>query len=121
MESEFKIGQKVIFTGATEDQIKWGSNDDPNKVMKVGAIVEIEKVEVHSWHTKLYFVGIAGKFNSVSFYPKPKYVNDNPKKVSEADLRKALKEVNDKNEENRRQMQQDLNRALSEGFRCTKF
>lgn len=67
-----KTGDKVIFIGADESQIKWGSNNDPNEHLRVGDIVEIESVEVHSWHTKLYLVGIPGKFNSVSFEPAPK-------------------------------------------------
>lgn len=118
IESEFKKGQRVMFTGATQDQVRWGSNDDPNKHMKEGQIVEVEKVEVHSWHTKLYFVGIVGKFNSVSFSPVPDYVNKNPKKVSEAHLKKVLHELHEKQEADRRQAQEDLNRALNDSFRC---
>ena len=62
-----KKGDTVIFTGATEEQIKWGGNDDPNQFLKVGDKAIIEAKEVHSWHTKLYLVGIPGMFNSVSF------------------------------------------------------
>lgn len=62
-----KKGDNVIFIGASEDQIKWGGNDDPNKYLKRGDLAVIESVEVHSWHTKLYLHGIPGKFNSVSF------------------------------------------------------
>jgi hypothetical protein len=62
-----KKGDTVIFTGATEEQIQWGGNDDPNQFLKVGDKAVIEAKEVHSWHTKLYLVGIPGKFNSVSF------------------------------------------------------
>lgn len=113
-----KKGDIVMFIGATEDQIKWGGNDDPNKHLKHGATVEIESIEVHSWHTKLRFVGIPGKYNSVSFKPIPDYINPNPKKVSEADLKKALHELHAKQEADRRQSEIDLNNAFRDGFRC---
>jgi hypothetical protein len=48
----------------------------------------------------------------------PDYINPNPKKVSEVDLKKALKEINDKNKRDRWQAQIDLNKALNDGFRC---
>lgn len=115
-----KTGDKVIFIGADADQIKWGSNDDPNIVMKEGDILEIESVETHSWHTKLHFVGIEGKFNSVSFKPIPEYINPNPKKVSEDDLKKALHELHEKHKADLRQVQIDLNNALRDGFTCIK-
>lgn len=49
---------------------------------------------------------------------KPDYINKNIKKVSEVDLRKALKELNDKHKQQRREDQQALNEALASGFRC---
>jgi len=63
----FKKGDKVKFVSADDDQVKWGSNDDPRKVLNTEDVYEVETVEVHSWHTKLYLKGIKGKFNSVSF------------------------------------------------------
>jgi hypothetical protein len=113
-----KKGDKVMFTGSTIEQVRWGNNNDPNEIMKEGDIIEIERVEVHSWHTKLYFVGIAGKFNSASFSPVPDYINPNPKKVSEEDLKKVLHELHEKHESDRKQAQTDLNNALRDGFRC---
>jgi hypothetical protein len=65
--TNFRIGDKVIYTGSSDDQVRWGSNDDPTKVLITGDTYQIEKVEVHSWHTKLHLRGIKGKFNSVSF------------------------------------------------------
>ena len=65
--SELKKGDTVKYTGATDQQVRWGSNDDPRKVLTVGQTYEVEKVEVHTWHTKVYLVGIEGRFNSVSF------------------------------------------------------
>lgn len=64
---KIKVGSKVKFTGATDDQVKWGSNDDPRKLLEQGKIYTVREVEVHSWHTKIYLVGIDGKFNSVHF------------------------------------------------------
>lgn len=113
-----KTGDKVIFIGATMDQVRWGGNNDPNEFLKKGDLVEIESVEVHSWHTKVYLKGIKGKFNSVSFKPKPDYISDDIKKVSEVDLKKALHDLKLKQEEERIQMQKDLNNAFRDGFRA---
>ncbi|MGE0637358.1 MAG: hypothetical protein AB7G44_06245 [Bacteroidia bacterium] len=55
------------FIDATDEQVKWGNNDDPRLVLEKGRIYEIEDAEIHSYHTKLSFVGINGKFNSVCF------------------------------------------------------
>lgn len=64
----FKEGDKVVYIGCTDDQVNWGTgNDDPRKLLIKYAVYSIEKVEVHSMHTKLHFFGIHGKFNSVSF------------------------------------------------------
>lgn len=64
---DFKAGDRAIFIGCIDEQVSWGSNDDPRKVMIEGDIYTIKKVEPHSYHTKLYFRGIKGKFNSVCF------------------------------------------------------
>lgn len=58
---------RVIFTGATDEQIRWGSNDDPRDILSVGVSYEVERQEVHSWHTKIKLKGIDGWFNSVCF------------------------------------------------------
>lgn len=49
---------------------------------------------------------------------KPDYINKEVKNVSEADLKKALHEVKEKNERDSREMRESTNRALSDGFRC---
>jgi len=64
---KMKKGDKVKFIGADADQIKWGSNDDPNLVCNYKDVYEIDEVEIHSWHTKIRLVGIKGIFNNVSF------------------------------------------------------
>jgi len=62
-----KTGDNVKFISASDEQINWGGNDDPRSILNTEDIYEIEKVDVHSWHTKIYLKGINGKFNSVSF------------------------------------------------------
>lgn len=62
-----KTGDTVKFLGASQEQIKWGGNDDPNKILKIGDEYEIRSIEVHSWHTKVSLMGYSGKFNSSSF------------------------------------------------------
>ena len=61
-----KTGDRVTFCGCTEEQSRWGNNDEPD-MLQVGKAYEIEKVEPHKWHTKLKLVDIDGKFNSVCF------------------------------------------------------
>ena len=63
------IMEKVKYTGCSDDQIKWGGHDDPKDILKIGEIYEVAKREVHSWHTKVFLVGIKGNFNSVCFEP----------------------------------------------------
>jgi hypothetical protein len=52
-----------------DEQVKWGYNSDPRGVLTVGEVYEVERVEVHSWHTKIFLVGVdCGRgFNKVSF------------------------------------------------------
>ncbi len=63
----FKVGDIVKYIGCNQDQINWGSNDDPKGILIEGDKYYVEKVEVHSWHTKLHLRGIYGIFNSVCF------------------------------------------------------
>ena len=61
-------GDKVIYIGCSDEQVNWGAgNDDPRKTLIEGATYYVEKVETHSWHSKLHLRGVYGKFNSVSF------------------------------------------------------
>ena len=64
---ELRKGDLVKFIGCSEEQINWGNNDDPNKILFVGDKYIVEKVEVHSYHTKLTLRGVYGMFNSVCF------------------------------------------------------
>jgi len=62
-----KVGDKVKFIGCSREQIQWGNNSDPNKVLIVNDIYYVEHVHVHSQHTKIELRGVYGKFNSVCF------------------------------------------------------
>ncbi len=63
----FKSGDKVRYTGSIEEQVRWGNNDNPAGVLIEGDVYYVERVEIHTWHTKLYLRGVYGKFNSVCF------------------------------------------------------
>jgi hypothetical protein len=63
----FRAGQTVKFIGCSKEQIAWGNNTDPTGILIVGDKYYVEKVEVHSTHTKLTLRGIYGRFNSVCF------------------------------------------------------
>lgn len=63
-----QAGDKVKYIGTSNEQVKWGSNDDPRGLLTEGETYIVEAVEPHSWHTKYYLKEFPGKkFNSVSF------------------------------------------------------
>jgi hypothetical protein len=65
----YRTDGSVRFDGASIEQIRWGGNDDPNLVLKVGEVYKVAGIDVHSYHTKLTLVGIDGRFNAASFTP----------------------------------------------------
>ncbi len=62
-----KVGEQVKFIGCTKEQILWGNNHDPNSSLRLNDFYYVERIEVHSQHTKLELKGIEGKYNSVCF------------------------------------------------------
>jgi hypothetical protein len=64
---------KVKYIDKSSDEhrqmtVKWGSNDDPGEFLEVDGIYEVDNVEVHSYHTKLYLKEFPNKkFNSAHF------------------------------------------------------
>jgi len=58
---------KVVFTGCTEHQKRFGNNTGDTDKLEVGKVYEVKEIEVHSWHTKYYLEGLEGSFNSVCF------------------------------------------------------
>jgi hypothetical protein len=63
----FKHGDIVYYIGCTQEQVSWGTNSDPRKVLFENTPYYVERVEVHSYHTKIELRGVWGKFNSVCF------------------------------------------------------
>jgi hypothetical protein len=51
----------------SKGQIRWGGHSDPTGVLEFGKTYEVENVEVHPWHTKVFLKGIDGYFNSIWF------------------------------------------------------
>ena len=45
----------------------WGGCRDFTDVLTNGEIYQITKIEVHSWHTRLFLDGIDGYFSSTIF------------------------------------------------------
>ena len=60
-------GDSVKFIGCSPEQINWGNNDDPNKVLEVGKIYKVILVDIRRFHIKITLDGITGRFNSVCF------------------------------------------------------
>lgn len=62
-----KVGDQVKYIGCSKEQIAWGNNDDPNSILYLNDLYYVERVEIHSQHTKLELKGVKGRFNSVCF------------------------------------------------------
>ncbi len=59
---------KVVYRGTFDEQVQWGSNDDPRGILVDGQEYTLLREEVHSWHTKYYLEEYPDlKFNSCSF------------------------------------------------------
>jgi len=57
------------FIGHNDEQRRFGNCQETRGILVPGRVYEIERVQTHSWHTKLHLVDIKpGKgFNKVSF------------------------------------------------------
>lgn len=61
---------KYRFIGdVSKEQIQWGGHTDPTGILVPGESYDVEAIDVHSWHTRVYLVGVEGHFNSVWFEP----------------------------------------------------
>jgi len=58
---------KVIFTGCSIEQKRFGNHTGDINELEVGKVYEVRKEEEHTWHTKYYLKGFEGSFNSVCF------------------------------------------------------
>ena len=79
----------VEYLGCSEEQIRWGNNDDPRSFLIVGKEYTIEKVDVHSQHTKIKLYNKMGWFNSVCFEVKSSELNsplEYRKKMNPSDI-----------------------------------
>jgi len=65
--TKFLPNDVVVFKGQTEEQRKWGNNNNANEFLIVGRQYVVESVDVHSQHTKLKLQHKNGRFNSVCF------------------------------------------------------
>ena len=62
-------GQVVRYvpSDGDEERAAWGNNKNPAGVLDPTLAYTVERVEVHSWHTKLWLVDVGGPFNSSHF------------------------------------------------------
>ena len=64
---ETRRGDRVRFLGGNLAQVQWGGGSDPRGVITVGQVLTVQDVDVHTWHTKLTFEEVSGRYNSVMF------------------------------------------------------
>ena len=58
----------VKYISASDEQVRWGSCDDPRGVLEEGAEYEVAVRKTHTWHTKYTLHGYHHlRFNSVCF------------------------------------------------------
>ena len=58
----------VIYEGSDDEQVRWGSNDDPRGVLTEGDMYKVKYTEPHTWHTKYILYAFPNlRFNSVCF------------------------------------------------------
>lgn len=59
---------KAKYIGCSKDQVRWGSNDDPNGILEIGETYEISNIDIRSMHTKITLTDFPDMvFNSVCF------------------------------------------------------
>ena len=61
---DLESGDKVKYVGCSDAQIRWAGHTDPRGVLEESATYTVERVSVHSLHTRIYLVGVSGHFNS---------------------------------------------------------
>lgn len=58
----------ATYISASDEQVNWGGCADPRGLLEEGKQYAIQRVDVRSWHTKIYLEEFPGKgFNSVCF------------------------------------------------------
>lgn len=67
-----KTGDKIWFKEASDEQVRWGGNDDPRTLLRNDIKYTVKDFEVHSWHSKVILEEFPDKkFNSVHFVVAP--------------------------------------------------
>lgn len=62
------MNKKIKYIGCSDAQVRWGSHDDPRKVLKENEVYTINKTVVHDTYTELYLEEFPDlEFNSVCF------------------------------------------------------
>ena len=62
------MSKKLKYLGnATNAQIRWGNHNDPRNLLEKNNMYDVDKIEIHSWHTKVFLKGYSGSFNSIWF------------------------------------------------------
>lgn len=60
--------RKVTYRDCSQEQASWGSCADPRGILEPGKAYEVERMQVHSWHTKVFLTDFPGQgFNSCCF------------------------------------------------------
>jgi hypothetical protein len=80
-----KKNDVVEYIGCSIEQIKWGNNEDPRSFLIVGKEYIIEKVFVHSQHTKIKLYNKMGLFNSLCFKLKTSQLNNSLQYIQNMD------------------------------------
>lgn len=75
----------VEYIGCSQEQIRWGNNDDPTSYLIIGREYIVEKVDVRSQHTKIKLYNTMGWFNSVCFELKDSGVNSSLEYLKDMD------------------------------------
>ena len=80
-----KKNDTVEYIGCSQEQINWGNNNDPRSVLVIGKEYIVEKVIVHSQHTKIKLYNKVGMFNSICFRVKNSQLNNSLQYITKMD------------------------------------
>ena len=80
-----KKNDTVEYIGCSQEQINWGNNNDPRSVLVIGKEYIVEKVIVHSQHTKIKLYNKVGMFNSICFRVKNSQLNNSLQYIRKMD------------------------------------
>ena len=67
-----RVGDRVRYIPSKDDDsiALWGSgNKHPAGVLSPKLVYDVERVDIHTWHTKVWLRGVGGPFNSAHFVP----------------------------------------------------